>query len=132
MLCIVNTIFIEYCILPILSLLRKLLLNPTSIGLIVFGLLLFGNYYQHVQLNNIKRELSTKKQEYDQLVMDHAHSLDVIQQNDKDCQDLLEKAKSRTITVVKHKKQLIESKNVDLDYIIPDDYITTMNETLSK
>lgn len=118
--------------MPFLFLLRKILLNPTSIGLIVFGLLAFGNYYQHNQIAKLQQELSTKKQEYDQLVMDHAHSLDVIQQNDKDCQDLLEKAKSRTITVVKHKKQLIESKNVDLDYIIPDDYITTMNETLSK
>lgn len=118
--------------MPFLLLFKKLLLNPTSIGLIVFGLLLFGNYYQHNHIAKLKQELSTKKQEYDALVLDHAHSLDIIQQNDKDCQDLLENAKSRTITVVKHKKQLIESKNVDLDYIIPDDYITTMNETLSK
>lgn len=112
--------------------LRKILLNPTAICLIAFGLLVFGNYYQYNQIANLKRELSTKTQEYDALVLEHAHSLDIIQQNDKDCQDLLEKAKTRTITVVKHKKQLIESKNVDLDYIIPDDYITTMNETLSK
>ncbi len=112
--------------------LRKILLNPTAICLIAFGLLAFGNYYQYNQIADLKRELSTKKQEYDALVLDHAHSLDIIQQNDKDCQDLLEKAKTRTITIVKHKKQLIESENVDLDYIIPDDYITTMNETLSK
>jgi len=112
--------------------LRRVISNPYVLGLILFGLLAFGNYYQYNKNKDLKRELAEKRKENVALVEQNAHSMDVIQQNDKDCQDLLEKTKTRTITVVKHKKQLIESKNVDLDYIIPDDYITTMNETLSK
>lgn len=112
--------------------LKRMISNPYVLGLILFGLLAFGNYYQYNEINNLQRTIDEKKKENDELVANYAHSIDVIQQNDKDCQDLLEKAKTRTITIVKHKKQLIESENVDLDYIIPDDYITTMNETLSK
>mgnify|MGYP000393727448 CR=1 FL=1 len=115
-----------------LTILRKLFFNPTSLALIVFGLLVFGNYYQHNKITNLNNDIAVLNKSFNDLTLEHAHSLDVIEQNNKDCQDLIEKTKNRTITIVKHKKQLIESKNVDLDYVIPDDYLTTINETLSK
>lgn len=118
--------------MPFLLLFKKLFLNPTSLGLILFGLLVFGNYYQYNKINNLQDTIADKKKENDELVANYAHSMDVIQQNDRDCQDLLLKTKERVITIVKHKKTFVESMNVDLDYKIPDEYLTTINETIAK